>query len=225
MAGQKQLLHGCIVRPDPDEAPGPALPSHPPPPALPYPTSQRRRLRQQRWRGAAGATLPAGRGRGGRGAGAAGRHLALPCPSAAGLLRVCLLAALQSQHAGLQICVSEMYPFREPTVRFCTAAAMLQAPLLPRCKGLTTHPAPRLSLTLPSTPALPPALNPCQVALLDRLSRGARLGCVEALTVDKCQGRDKDCIVLSLVKSNTEGEAGEQERGVSCKQARWVLAC
>lgn len=31
---------------------------------------------------------------------------------------------------------------------------------------------------------------------------------VEVLTVDKCQGRDKDVILLSLVRSNSERNAG-----------------
>lgn len=43
---------------------------------------------------------------------------------------------------------------------------------------------------------------------MGRLSRGAALEGVEVLTVDKCQGRDKDFIAVSLVRSNTEGEAG-----------------
>lgn len=47
-----------------------------------------------------------------------------------------------------------------------------------------------------------------QVALVGRLAQQARLEGVEALTVDKCQGRDKDCVVLSLVKSNAEDHAG-----------------
>eukprot|EP00887_Chlorella_sp_A99_P004604 scaffold4.g4604.t1 len=47
-----------------------------------------------------------------------------------------------------------------------------------------------------------------QVALVERLCREARLEGVEALTVDKCQGRDKDCILLSLVRSNGVREAG-----------------
>ena len=29
---------------------------------------------------------------------------------------------------------------------------------------------------------------------------------VEVLTVDKCQGRDKKCVILSFVRSNTEGK-------------------
>jgi DNA replication ATP-dependent helicase Dna2 len=55
-----------------------------------------------------------------------------------------------------------------------------------------------------------------QVALLGRLAKEAGgLDEVEVLTVDKCQGRDKDCILLSLVRSNPEAEAGEWDRAVS----------
>lgn len=55
----------------------------------------------------------------------------------------------------------------------------------------------------------PPHSRPLQVALLGRLAGTAGLEGVEVLTVDKCQGRDKDCILLSLVRSNPEREAGE----------------
>ncbi|KAL4448106.1 hypothetical protein ABPG75_005325 [Micractinium tetrahymenae] len=48
-----------------------------------------------------------------------------------------------------------------------------------------------------------------QVALLERQARRARLEGVEALTVDKCQGRDKEAVLLSLVRSNAEREAGK----------------
>ena len=29
---------------------------------------------------------------------------------------------------------------------------------------------------------------------------------VEVLTIDKCQGRDNKCVILSLVRSNSEGK-------------------
>ena len=47
-----------------------------------------------------------------------------------------------------------------------------------------------------------------QVALLGR--QCAQQGCndVETLTIDKSQGRDKPCILLSFVRSNAEGLAG-----------------
>jgi len=60
-----------------------------------------------------------------------------------------------------------------------------------------------------------------QVALLGRLARDARLEGVEVLTVDKCQGRDKELVVLSLVRSNAEREAGK--RGQQWAIGRWFL--
>ena len=64
--------------------------------------------------------------------------------------------------------------------------------------------------TRPASPSWPLCRPPApQVALLDRLARGAGLGDVEVLTVDKCQGRDKDFVAISLVRSNAEAEAGE----------------
>lgn len=55
------------------------------------------------------------------------------------------------------------------------------------------------------------ALCLSQVALLERRARQAGLEGVEVLTVDKCQGRDKQAVLLSLVRSNAEREAGERE--------------
>lgn len=49
---------------------------------------------------------------------------------------------------------------------------------------------------------------PLQVALLKRLTLEQRWTDLEVLTVDKCQGRDKDVILLSLVRSNSEAVAG-----------------
>ena len=50
---------------------------------------------------------------------------------------------------------------------------------------------------------------PCrQVALVERRVRAAGLGGVEVLTVDKCQGRDKDAVILSLVRSNDARDTG-----------------
>ena len=71
-----------------------------------------------------------------------------------------------------------------------------------------------------STPWDPPCCC-CQVALLDRQAREARLEGVEALTVDKCQGRDKEAIVLSLVRSNAEGEAGAVQAGRQAGRLCW----
>ena len=61
-----------------------------------------------------------------------------------------------------------------------------------------------------------------QVALLGRLAKeAAGRDEVEVLTVDKCQGRDKDCILLSLVRSNPEAEAGEWGRAASRPGRCW----
>jgi DNA replication ATP-dependent helicase Dna2 len=48
-----------------------------------------------------------------------------------------------------------------------------------------------------------------QVSLLDKLTRSAGVGATECLTIDKAQGRDKECILVSLVKSNVEKETGK----------------
>jgi DNA replication ATP-dependent helicase Dna2 len=32
---------------------------------------------------------------------------------------------------------------------------------------------------------------------------------VEVLTVDKCQGRDSSCVIVSFVRSNTQGKVGQ----------------
>ncbi|GAB4823940.1 hypothetical protein N2152v2_010986 [Parachlorella kessleri] len=48
-----------------------------------------------------------------------------------------------------------------------------------------------------------------QVALLERLTKEGDLPGVECLTVDKCQGRDKDCVLVSFVRSNAQREAGK----------------
>jgi len=48
-----------------------------------------------------------------------------------------------------------------------------------------------------------------QVSLLDKLTRSAGLGATECLTIDKAQGRDKECVIVSLVKSNVEKETGK----------------
>ena len=48
-----------------------------------------------------------------------------------------------------------------------------------------------------------------QVSLLGKMMRGAGVGDAECLTIDKAQGRDKDFIIVSLVKSNAERETGK----------------
>lgn len=48
-----------------------------------------------------------------------------------------------------------------------------------------------------------------QVSLLDKLLRVAGVVGAECLTIDKAQGRDKDCVIVSLVKSNAEHETGK----------------
>lgn len=47
-----------------------------------------------------------------------------------------------------------------------------------------------------------------QVLLLQRLCKDMAWKDLEVLTVDKCQGRDKDVVLLSLVRSNEEQNAG-----------------
>ena len=48
-----------------------------------------------------------------------------------------------------------------------------------------------------------------QVALLGQSLARAGLPGVECATIDRFQGRDKDMIILSLVKSNPAGSAGQ----------------
>lgn len=48
-----------------------------------------------------------------------------------------------------------------------------------------------------------------QVLLLQRVSKEMDWSDLEVLTVDKCQGRDKDVILLSLVRSNQACNAGK----------------
>lgn len=43
---------------------------------------------------------------------------------------------------------------------------------------------------------------------MSRICKNRSWSEVEVLTVDKCQGRDKDVILLSLVRSNDEHNAG-----------------
>ncbi len=47
-----------------------------------------------------------------------------------------------------------------------------------------------------------------QVGLLRRQCTQRGHSAVETLTIDKSQGRDKPCILLSFVRSNAEGLAG-----------------
>ena len=44
--------------------------------------------------------------------------------------------------------------------------------------------------------------------MLQRLCKDMAWSDLEVLTVDKCQGRDKDVVLLSLVCSNSEHNAG-----------------
>lgn len=44
---------------------------------------------------------------------------------------------------------------------------------------------------------------------MQRLARQRGWARLEALTIDKCQGRDKDVVLLSLVRSNEEQNAGK----------------
>ena len=48
-----------------------------------------------------------------------------------------------------------------------------------------------------------------QVSLLQKLTRASGVAEAECLTIDKAQGRDKDCVIVSLVKSNAEHETGK----------------
>lgn len=48
-----------------------------------------------------------------------------------------------------------------------------------------------------------------QIKLISRLMAAAGLRDVEVLTADKAQGRDKDVVLVSLVRSNTAGSVGE----------------
>jgi len=47
-----------------------------------------------------------------------------------------------------------------------------------------------------------------QVLMLQRVCKDLAWKDLEVLTVDKCQGRDKDVVLLSLVRSNEEQNAG-----------------
>jgi DNA replication ATP-dependent helicase Dna2 len=48
-----------------------------------------------------------------------------------------------------------------------------------------------------------------QVTIIERCVAEAGLQEVECLTIDKAQGRDKECIVVSFVRSNAERRAGK----------------
>ena len=47
-----------------------------------------------------------------------------------------------------------------------------------------------------------------QVLLLQRICKQKSWSELEVLTIDKCQGRDKDVVLLSLVRNNAELNAG-----------------
>lgn len=47
------------------------------------------------------------------------------------------------------------------------------------------------------------------MALLQRLAKQRGWDDLEALTIDRCQGRDKDVILISLVRNNEEQTAGK----------------
>ena len=48
---------------------------------------------------------------------------------------------------------------------------------------------------------LTPYPNISQVALIQRLAKQRGWSSLEALTIDRCQGRDKDVILVSMVRS------------------------
>jgi DNA replication ATP-dependent helicase Dna2 len=48
-----------------------------------------------------------------------------------------------------------------------------------------------------------------QVALMQRQAAARGWGGLETLTVDQCQGRDKEIAIVSLVRSNAERNAGK----------------
>lgn len=48
-----------------------------------------------------------------------------------------------------------------------------------------------------------------QVALMQRQAAARGWAGLETLTVDKCQGRDKDAVIVSLVRGNAERSAGK----------------
>lgn len=48
-----------------------------------------------------------------------------------------------------------------------------------------------------------------QVLLLQRICKSMDWAGLEVLTIDKCQGRDKDVVLLSLVRSNEGCNAGK----------------
>ena len=64
------------------------------------------------------------------------------------------------------------------------------------------------------------------MALLQRLAKQRGWDDLEALTIDRCQGRDKDVVLISLVRSNEEQMAGKllaDERRVNVMLTRAKL--
>ena len=64
------------------------------------------------------------------------------------------------------------------------------------------------------------------MALLQRLAKQRGWDDLEALTIDRCQGRDKDVVLISLVRNNEDQMAGKllaDERRVNVMLTRAKL--
>ena len=53
-----------------------------------------------------------------------------------------------------------------------------------------------------------------------RVSDAGDLGAIEVNTIDKYQGRDKECILVSFVRSNLKGNVSHTLHSVQCCQMR-----
>lgn len=65
-----------------------------------------------------------------------------------------------------------------------------------------------LAAGLPSSSTLAVSPYRAQVAALAAAADAGGWGGVECLTIDKCQGRDRDAVLLSLCRSNRDADAG-----------------